>query len=234
MARTVTLAALRNDARGLADAEGDTNVTDAQILVWINGDIQRLWNRLAIADPDRCTQSTTINTTAGTLGYNLPADFHEIRAVDLHQGANRIPVTRWIQQERWQHRSASDSYLAAMWNGTPTHYRVMGQGIAGAEAQIRFLPDPGTNTYTVLYIEVAPLLSADGDTFDGIAGWEQWIALRVARRILRKQQRYEQDFEQEIAEIEREIDAMAGLRDAAEAPRIADVRSPRFRALTMR
>jgi hypothetical protein len=227
MPRTATLAAIRNDARALCDAEGDPNVTDAQILVWVNLDIQALWNRLLVADPDRCTQSTTISTTAGTSSYTLPADFLSIRAVDLHSGNDRIPIHQWIQQERWNHRNAS-TYLTELAGASPVHFRIMGQGIAGADARIHFLPDPGTNTYDVRYIEVAPTVANDNDTVDGIAGFEHWISLRCARRICKKQNRYEGEFESDIAELETQIDTIAHNRNAAEAPRIANVRSPRL------
>lgn len=225
MARTVTLAELRAQARQLSDTESDPHISDAEVDTRINTYVQRLWNRILATDPDRCTVVTSIVTTTGTLAYNLPEDFVAIRAVDLIFGPDRIMVGAWVQQNRWRHRFTS-GYLPAL-GDTDVVYRIMGQEVDGTEAQIHFLPDPGDNTYEIRYVQAAPALVNDLDPVDGIAGFEQWIAYRAARDLLRKQKRYEGDFERDIQELEHEIRNVLTNRDAAEAPQIANTRSRR-------
>lgn len=235
MARTITRANLRTEVRNLSDTVGDPNVTDTELNARINDYVQRMWNRMYIADPDRCTVVTTINTTAGTLAYDLPSDFVEVRAVDQVSGSDLIQVHKWEQGNRWKHRYTS-GFLPAS-GGTNVVYRVMGQEIDGSEEQIHFLPDPGTGSYQVRYVQAAPALTADtgaGGTIDTVGAWNQWIAYRCARDVLRKQQRYEQEYERDIAELDGEIDAMLSQRDAAEAPQVADTRDANRYRLTAR
>lgn len=46
----------------------------------------------------------------------------------------------------------------------------------------------GAWTVTLEYIPTAPTLAADGDTFDGVSGWEELIALLMARDVMIKRE----------------------------------------------
>lgn len=218
--RTRTLLAMRNEARALADTVNDPHVSDAQATLWINQGIADLWRQLVHHDPDRYVIRTTLATTTGTLSYSLTVtapDLMAIRRVDLIRGTLRIPIEPFSIQE--------PPYLSQdSRGGGGTRYRLMGGGIAGAATALYFDPDPGTNTYALWYIQAPQTLSADGDTFDGIAGLEDYV---VAFTALRMQIRQETDPSAVMAEMSRiasSIGATAAHRDVGRAPRIADVR----------
>lgn len=223
MARTKTRDEIALMARRMADCVGDEHIDDAEVVDWINQDIAELWDMLVVPDPDRYSITASIATTAGTLAEDLPADFYQIRAVDRVEGDDRIPIEPWTLQERERHRGSA---FFSHWIGyEPVHYRVMGQGIDGELAQIHFLPDPGTATYEIRYVQAPQLLAAGDDVFDGVAGWEEWVVLSVAIRMLLKQDRDSSGLERQRARVEDRIKHMAGMRDAGSAPQIADTRN---------
>lgn len=222
MARTRTRLQIATMARRAADCVGDSHISDAEVVDWIDQDIAELWDMLVAPDPDRYSVVETITTTAGTLAEDLPEDFYQVRAVDRVEGSERIPIDPWKLQERGQHRGTT--FLSHSLGFEPVHYRVMGQGIDGTLAQIHFLPDPGTATYEIRYVQAPQLLVADDDVFDGVAGWEEWVILSVAIRMLIKQDRDSSGLERQRARIEARIEHMAGMRDAGAAPQVADTR----------
>ncbi len=235
MARTRTFAALRSEALALADCGNDPHILEAYdadgtgtvdlAALWVNQGIAELWRKLVHVDPDRYVVRTTQATVVGTSAYNLPAGFMAIRRVDLIVGTNRIPIDRWELQEAPYY--SQDQTLGA--NGYRTRYRVMGQGIAGATTQIWFDPDPGANTFAIWYVVAPILLVADGDTFDGVAGFEDWVVAYAALRMCQRQETDATPIMAEMARIESSIVATASSRDQGRAPRIADVRQRGFR-----
>lgn len=223
MARARTLLQLRTEVRALSDTVGDPHITDAQILVWINQGIAELWRRLTKLDADRymVTTPATIATTAGTQVYALPADFMAARVVYRLEGTRRIPIDRFeLQQAAYDNGDPRDGW-------TRTRYRIVGQGIGGASTSIMFDPDPGTASYRVFYIQAPALLSADGDTFDGVAGWEDWVVNTTARKVCIRQETDVSAIDAELMRIDADITSSATHRDVGRAPRIADTRRRR-------
>lgn len=98
----------------------------------------------------------------------------------------------------------------------------MGQGIDGTEGLLYFEPDPGTETYTLHYIQAPQELAADDDDFDGVAGWEEWVIYDVGIRMMLKEEADASALERERARIEARIRRMAGERDSGTAPRVQD------------
>lgn len=195
-------------------------VTDSQANFWINQSIAELWDILVASDPQRFYKSTTVSTTAGTKSYALPADFYQIHGMDLNSGDERITLEPYQFAERNRYRW---NHIVGVGNDrTHVRYRVMGQGIDGTEGLLYFEPDPGTETYTLHYIQAPQELAADDDDFDGVAGWEEWVIYDVGIRMMLKEEADASALERERARIEARIRRMAGERDSGTAPRVQD------------
>lgn len=235
--RTRTFLALQSEAMALADCGHDTHITEADdgaggtinlAALWVNQGIADLWRKLVRASPDRYVVSATLNTTAGTFAYDLEEDFLAIRRVDLMRGAQRLPVEPFEFQSAPYYVPDTTIGVSA---GIRTRYRVVGQGVDGSTTQIHFDPDPGTNTYTIWYVTTPPVLAADDDVFDGVAGYEDYIVAYAAFRMMVRQDNTETAafVLAEQNRIESPIVASAANRDVGRAPRIADVRPRGFR-----
>lgn len=221
MARARTLLQLRTEVRALTDTADDEHASDAIVNVWINQGIAELWRKLVNVSAYRYAVQDTITTVAGTNTYDLEDDFLSILSIWRVSGTQRIPLQN-INPVEAPYRSSDVSM-----RGLP-RYWIPGGGIDGSGTAIYFDPDPGANTYGYWYIQTAQLLDADGDTFDGICGYEDWVVLYTALRVFIRQQDPEQvGVIQEMARIESSITASAARRDVGHAPRIADVRPRR-------
>lgn len=65
----------------------------------------------------------------------------------------------------------------------------------------RVQPPQAVFNVVMEYIPAPPVLSADSDAFDGIAGWDSLITCRVARRILQKRKTETGSIDAEIAQL---------------------------------
>lgn len=224
MARTKTRLQIETAARTLADASVDAHVSAPQVQYQINQSLAKLWGKLVSADPDRYIQVQAITTTAGVKEYTLAADFMSVRAVDRVNGQARTPIPRYelMDPERYQ-----QAYPYVDGFGSGLRYRIMGSDIDGANEEIRFSQDPGAIDVEVLYVQAPQLLTADGSTFNGVAGWEEYIEVDVAIMILDREESDTSSMRARKAEIEAEIQKLAGRRDAGRPSRIQDTRGRR-------
>ena len=78
-------------------------------------------------------------------------------------------------------------------------------------------------TVTLRYTPAPQRMVAPGDTFDGIAGWEEWIVLDAAIKALAKEESDVSVLMAQRADIEREIVGMAPNREAQWPDRVIDV-----------
>jgi hypothetical protein len=220
--RARTLTELLTEVRALTDTVGDPHVTDAQLTVWINQGIAELWRKLVTVSPDRYAVEATIATTAGDDAYDLEDDFMSIYRVCKMDGTRRIPLEQFEVVGAPYHAPDPSA------SGQRPRYRVMGGGLDGSTTQIYFDPDPGTATYEYWYIQAPQLLVTGGDTFDGVAGYEDWVVNYTSLKVFIRQQDPEQvGIQAEMMRIEANIAASAARRDVGRAARIVDVRPRR-------
>ena len=83
---------------------------------------------------------------------------------------------------------------------------------------------PSGMPITLRYIPTAPILIADGDTFDGINGWEDYVILDGCIKVLAKEESDVSVYAAQLARMQARIDALKTDRDAVAAPRIWSVR----------
>lgn len=221
MARTATLLELRTRSYQRGGFESATDrFPAAEVNGLINESIADLYDQILRARGfDSFETASSFTTTAGTSIYTLGAPFYELLAVSIDAGSGAVPVERFMTKERPWLTSGSDGC------GNAFMYKLVG-------GNLELLPTPAA-VYTVefRYVPAASLLTVDGDTFDGINGWEEWVVVDVARKMATK----ERDFElvgvlnADLQRLASRIRELAGARDRASNRRPVDVRGRSFR-----
>lgn len=218
MALAVSLATMRTIARQRAGMENSTFITDSELDNLINASLRRLYNLLVDARGQGYYKAqTSFNTSNGQEAYGLPADFYQLVSVDAVLGTMTLTVHPYMEEER-------NRYLIpyAWGTGLPLYYRLM----AG---NIRFIPQPtGIYQITLGYIPAPTVLTSGSDSFDGIAGWEDFAIWDVVAMMLAKE---ESDPSFAIGQREMmraEIQGLAPNRDAGQPERVQDTTTGRF------
>ena len=185
MSRTVTLAQLRDDIRDQSDILGaELRHTDARLTRKINQAINRFREQVTI---EGLTLFLTPSSGTLTAGVQSPYAFRTLDISGISDlvrpyGLDITVDGRVFSLNHVDFRSRND-----YGGGT-------GSGVPNAWAQynrdsLAILPAPdSTYAYTLWYIPVATDLASDGDTFDGVAGWEDWIVWDVVARVLVRDQ----------------------------------------------
>jgi hypothetical protein len=189
VARNVTLSQLRTDIADQADITGavgaSSRYTPTQLNRIINQSIQRFREKISNEGATRYLVSTS--STLGT-GATSPYPFYVldlsavspsiVRTYGLDITVN--DVTRTLKHVPFTRRG---EYGGANYTGVPeawAHYQ-------GNKLAI-FPPSDAAYTYVCWYLPVLADLSADGDTFDGVSGWEDFIVWDCVCRLIVKDQ----------------------------------------------
>ena len=227
MARSVTLAILRKNARLYADQRGRKFVEDDEANRLINLALAELYDRLLAAQGHEYYEialtpptAEAITTADGTATYNLPDGFYRMLALDLAWATDRLEPVPALA-------SIADR---ARFNGmgwgefTPKAFRIRGAQLTGEPAVLELFPTPTSAVATVLrYVPAFTDLANDSATFDGVNGWDRVVALRVAIE-MRAIAGLESTSIQRLYEAElQRIDELATDRAATHAPTIRDV-----------
>lgn len=185
--RTVTLAQLRLDVQNQADIAGLTARHGATLLTRIiNQEIQHFREDLS---GEGSRHFLTVATGTMLQGATSGFPFREINAQSLASGIVRVygldVKTQGGEWKRLEHTTFEDR---ANYGG-PTS---TGEPQVWAEYQttkLAVLPPPDRNYDFILwYLPVLNDLAADSDTFDGVAGWEDYVMWSaVARLVIRDQ-----------------------------------------------
>ncbi len=222
MAANVTLLQMRTRVRELADmetsAQASAFVDDAELTRAINRALKQLYGKLVVArGNDYYATITTMATVVDQANYALPANFMQLLKVVVTDGSRWKPLNRWGYDE-W----ANLRELEANTGGIE-FYKYQ---LVGANIEIRPVPKVTSHTLHIHYIKTFTELAADGDTFDGVNGWEDWSAYKVAIDMLNKEESFEQAsaLAAQQRELEQQIEAMAGNRDVGEPPTMQDTR----------
>lgn len=231
MPRTRTLAQLRARARVLADAVTSTNTSDAEANVEINEAIAELWDLECKADPKRHMRRVVLTASSGVRSYDFAAADFSPTAADFYSLVGVKYIGTDNEEEPLQPFEFHDDgplerrpqqYPHSY--GALVRYDVRYSGIAGADVRLVFDadPEPGPR-YAVYYTRAAPTLASDLDAFDGVNGWEEWVALRVAIRIRDREETDTSVLQAELARAYQRITTMAPQRDAGRSKQVASV-----------
>lgn len=223
MASTVTFLQLRTDARLFADQRlppsGNPFITETELKRLVNVKARELYDLLVEArGSDYYATESTIAIVAGTSRYSLPADFYQLASVTLEWATldhellfpvgsvrQRIPFENWPV---WSRQS-------------PKGYRLRA-------SQIEILPEPRTDvTCRLQYVPIFTDMVADGDTFDGINGWEKMVSVGVALEMREIEKRPSSTLAGMYAEQLGRIETMKTERDAEAPKEVVDVQRMR-------
>lgn len=206
MARTVTLTSLLAQVRQRADIESATvRHPDSQLTEYINQSWAELHDELTQSVQDYLMTSSTISVTNGTDTYSLPATFYKLRGIFITIGSSFIELNQFQIQELGKYQ-----YAGGWYSDAPMAYHLQGSNIV-------FKPTP-SGAYTVtLYFTPAPArVSAGSDTFDGIAGWEEFVVWDAAAKVLARDERDPSYAQGKAREQLARITRMAATRNNAE------------------
>lgn len=212
MASTVTLLELRTQVRERADMVGSNFVSDSELTGYINASITELYDLLVLNyGEDYFTNPTPINVAvvAGTDTYALATSVYKIAGVDVLVNGFWGSVRKYAMGNRNRGQSASDL--------KDVRYRLIGNSL-------RFTPSP-TADHSVRIWEVSKptKLVDDADTFDGIAGWEEFVIVDAAIKCLAKEESDTSDLVRAKATQTARIERVSAQRDIGEPEEITDI-----------
>lgn len=219
MASNVTFLHMKKRALRLADMENTTFISqtaDADGFVElddiVNQAIRWTYNELVQAYGDDFYEASTDQaSTQDQEDYSLPADFYKLIAIYYGEGAS---PDYWYPMRRFHPKTDMNRQRH---NVRRYRYRIIG-------SNLRISPPPAANvTFRIHYVPTFTELSADGDTFDGINGFEDLAIVEAAIRMRMKEQNEHGDL---LAERDRKLVEMrnaAANRDASEPEQIEDV-----------
>ncbi len=219
MASSVTLLQLRTDARLYADQRpggANTFISDAELTRLVNIKARELYDLLVAARGSAYyANEAVVSIVGGTSRYDLPADFYQLDSVTVEWsdqdfelmfpvGSTRLRIAYESTWHKWSRYDAKAYRLRA--------------------SQVEILPVPTSDvTCRLQYVPVYVDMVADGDTFDGINGWEKMLTLGVAIELLAIDKRRNGTLAQMYAEQLARIDEMKTERDAEAPKEIIDV-----------
>jgi hypothetical protein len=210
MARSFTLLQLRTKVRERADIVASQYITDTELSGYISASYTRLYDIIVKSGLHYYDKTQTITTTGGgTTDYTLPSDFYGTVGVDYQLDSQRwVEVPELMVHNRNAFLSSGSRALA---------YRVVAGNISLYPAP------PSGQTYRHIYIPYATNLSADGDTVDGVDGWEEYIVIDAAIKCLTKEESDTSHLERERALLRDDIEQAAQNRAWANPRVVTDV-----------
>lgn len=222
MAKSVRLDYMRDQVRDRTEQSSEF-VGDNELTDYVNDSIAALYDLLIKHDQLRYRSTDTIVVVSGTQSYSLAADYYQLKAVELedtshpngYRTMHRIP---WEERHHFHGSSATDKYSA--------RYVIDG-------GQLHIYPKPSwSGNVQVVYIPTPTLLSADGDTFDGINDWTEWVILDVMIKVRDKANESTSDTLKQQARVEKRITGLAQV-DRSKPRVMSDIRG-RFRGIRRR
>lgn len=218
MPKTIALSSLRLQSQQRADMENSSFVGPSEWNQNINNSWFELYDLLISAygseyyekDPPQ-----TINVVSGTSKYALASDHYKTFGLDyVVSSTEKYPLNRYRMRDRNKKNSALYMNRAFI---PDVEYRLRGSNII-------IIPTPTTTcTLEHLYAPVATSMSADGDTIDGVNGWEEYIIVDAAIKALLKEESDVSVLMARKSELKRRLEEMAADRDIGEAQQATDV-----------
>lgn len=215
MARLRTLTNLLDDLRKRADIENVTDrFPDAELTEYLNQSIARLYSSLDMMDHTYYQTFRVVTTVDNTGSYSLPANFWHMKRVTLTFEGKPYTLRRFnpLDTDAIERLGQSNYY--------PVFYEL-------AEDNIILRPTPAGDYDVTLYYAMAPQrLTTGSDTFDGVAGFEEWVILNAAIKVRRKNRQDATDLMSDAAEVWSWIESTGHDRDVGQPIQVADLQDP--------
>lgn len=205
MPATQTLAQLRTRIRFDGDFENSRVISDARLLEVINASAREVWDWYAEKRRDLLIteQSGPPAMVPNTATVALASNLYRLEQVEILDGGQYYRVHPVNVHEAWRFNTSWASPRGF-------RYRVQANNLV-------FVPTPkAAYTLRVYYIPTLTALSADGDTFDGINGFEDLLIVRSILRLLRREKMPTAEFVAEAERVERRVMAAAEQLDVGQ------------------
>lgn len=183
-------------------------ITDAELTARLNANLRTVYEQLVAARGSGFYRTVySFNTVAGTADYALPGAFMELLGVHITPSTN----------ERWPLVEANDDEASVLEVATqqyPSRYQLR-------VGNLTLLPTPtAVVAMRLVYVPAFTALSADGDTFDGVCGFEEAAIWRTVAEMLHKDQADVSFALAKVGEWDVRIGKMAEARDATAPNRV--------------
>lgn len=223
MGLAVTAREMVDAARALNNAEtldeSNSFVTDAELLVVLNGELAELMDViLENADESYTRGVHPITLEPGSSVYPLPPGNYLVTSVDIEWSAGiRRSAHRFTESERNRFRGIQPSWS----HFGRVYFRTVGQNI-------EFIPAPQTAVTALVNYEPAftPITDIENDTFDSQNGWHLAAVFGLGAYIATKDDNAAKTaycLTQKERQLER-VRSMAGRRIEGEPPRVQRTR----------
>lgn len=201
MASTVTLLSMRTDVAVRGGYENSADITPAILNTFINEAVKQVWDILKSKRDDLLVTSAILTTAVGVDATALPAAFYQLRKLEI---ADSSAPSGW---RRLRQTTLDVSHQIAQLFGKRYRYRLQGPNVV-------LHPTPqAIETLRIYFIPTAPQLAADGDTFDGVNGYEDLVFQMALYRCRDRQEQDLSSCTREIARLTAQISSASDGRD---------------------
>lgn len=218
---TVTLAQTRLAVRQRADMDGtaasDSFVSDSELNGYINASIGEFNDIVVSKNLDNYLTSSQFTLSTSNNLFTLTSSFYKLAGVDRLLDGDPTSVTaNWydVHKFSFNERNFNNNALASAFYQPFVRYRIIGNNIT-------FLPAQScAGTYQIWWYPKAPVLVADGDSYDDTQYWWDYVVVDAAIKCLNKE---ESDVTVLMAQkegLKERINAMAADRDYGEPEQI--------------
>lgn len=212
----ITLDEIKLQARQRADMVNNPFIGEGELTSYINNSIAELHDLLSEAyGSEYFVKSITGSITSGTDSYALPADFYELKGVDLRMGGQD-----WLNVQRFNFNERNRFADFNVWDIvglTNVRYRIVGQNIV-------FNPVPSASAeYKLWYVPVATKLVEGSDELQDFNAYSEYVIVDVAIKMLQKQEDDVSVLMLQKEKLEKRIREKSANRDANDAPTISDI-----------
>jgi hypothetical protein len=206
MAVTTTLLSVRTQVRQRTHYETSKFLDDTtELNVWINEAYRELYDLLVAQFQGSFYYSTQDFTIASGNTFSVPADFYHLTGIDwIITAPDQLQTLRRVM---FGERNAGRQ----------------GYDLRGNTVTLLPYNWPAGKTFRLYYVPAPASLVIDGDTFDGVNGFEEYVVVDTCIKVCAKSGEDAGIFgAQKAAMIER-IAAMASQRDEGEPAHVQDV-----------
>lgn len=215
MPKTRQLSELRTEVRNRGEIR-TAYVPDAELNRIINVAYNDYYSYIVSINPDWYVSEASLSVVSGTAAYSLSSiasDYWQLIGCDVLDGSDYYKLVPFNFSERNRPQDTG--------NKRGTRYRVMG-------SNLRLSPTPNwSGTVRVWYIPAPATLTADTDTVDGVAGWEEYIVLHALIQYSAKSEEDSSLHAAQLGAIKEQIKQLAGTRHEEDADTVRDITEER-------
>lgn len=210
---TVTLLDLRTRARARSDMQSTGFIDNPELNTYINASYAELYDLLVskygsdyfVAPP------FAISTSANVDQYTLPTDFYKLLGVDFKLGSSQ-----WATIKRFEFSERNIPQIWDICSAEFVRYRLSGNNLL-------LSPVPtGISQLRAWYIPLPSQLVADGDSFSGMNGYEEYVVIDAAIKMMAKEESDVSELYAAKQAMIKRIDAMADSRDVGSPATVQD------------